>query len=115
MVSDETTRHARALDAIVHASGPILNGSFSSMLGVLVLSFTESYIFKAFFKVMLLVIGFGAAHAILLVPVMLSFIGPNARMTLERTDNHNIELASHSLSFSVEASTASKRKVTPVL
>ncbi|RUS69750.1 hypothetical protein EGW08_022489 [Elysia chlorotica] len=86
MVSDETSRHARALDAIVHAAGPILNGGFSSMLGVLVLSVTESYIFKAFFKVMFLVVTFGAAHAILLVPVLLSFIGPDAHMRLEKSD-----------------------------
>ncbi|GFR62700.1 patched family protein [Elysia marginata] len=89
MVSDETTRHGRALDAIVHASGPILNGGFSSMLGVLVLSVTESYIFKAFFKVMLLVVTFGAAHAILLVPVMLSFIGPASHMRLDKSDDES--------------------------
>ena len=130
MVSDETTRHARALDSIVHASGPILNGGFSSMLGVLVLSVTESYIFKAFFKVMLLVITFGAAHAILLVPVLLSFIGPNTHMRLEKSDGSDQRLihTSGTLSSSGEASVsygsvadrvivipASKKKFSPVM
>ena len=106
MVSDETTRHARAMDSVVHASGPILNGGFASMLGVLVLSVTESYIFKAFFKVMLLVVTFGAAHAILLVPVLLSFIGPKAHMRLEKGDGSHQRLlhATDNLSSSAEGS-----------
>ncbi|GFN74615.1 patched domain-containing protein 3 [Plakobranchus ocellatus] len=113
MVSDETTRQARALDALVHASGPILNGGFSSMLGVLVLSMTKSYIFKSFFKVMLLVIGFGAAHAILLVPVMLSIVGPNTYIRLEKSDKG---LLSASLSSSGEEGapgSSSEEKVIP--
>ncbi|GFR62710.1 patched domain-containing protein 3 [Elysia marginata] len=127
MVSDETTRHGRALDAIVHASGPILNGGFSSMLGVLILSITESYIFKSFFKVMLLVIGFGAAHAILLVPVILSFIGPKSHMRLEEPGPNNAELSPPSVYLPDEATVAngstpsdkiampgSNRKIKPV-
>ncbi|XP_012938836.1 patched domain-containing protein 3 [Aplysia californica] len=78
MVSEEYSRRERAKEAIVHASGPILNGGMSSLIGVIVLVFTESYIFQSFCKIMLLVIGFGTAHAVLLIPVILSFVGPQA-------------------------------------
>lgn len=76
MVSEEASRHGRAKDAIIHASSPILSGGISSLLGILLLFFTESYIFQSFFKITLLVVGFGVIHAVLLVPVVLSFIGP---------------------------------------
>ncbi|CAG5117285.1 unnamed protein product [Candidula unifasciata] len=90
MVSEEQTREDRAEDAIIHASGPILNGGVSSIIGVIMLLFTESYIFQSFFKIMLLVIGFGVLHAVFLVPVILSFIGPSAHVHLE-PDVHSIK------------------------
>ncbi|CAG5117286.1 unnamed protein product, partial [Candidula unifasciata] len=83
MISDEHSSMDRAKDAIIHASGPIFNGGLSSFIGVFILIFSESYIFQSFFKIMVLVIGFGVAHAVFLVPVTLSFIGPKAHVHLE--------------------------------
>ncbi|CAG5115926.1 unnamed protein product, partial [Candidula unifasciata] len=82
MVSEQTSRHGRAKDAIVHASSPIFSGGISSLLGIILLLFTESYIFQSFFKITLLVIGFGMVHAVLLVPVVLSFIGPGTHVEM---------------------------------
>ncbi|BFY99213.1 hypothetical protein BsWGS_02253 [Bradybaena similaris] len=84
MVSDEHSRQDRAKNAIIHASGPIFNGGLSSIIGVFMLIFTESYIFQSFFKIMVLVIGFGVLHAVFLVPVILSFIGPSTHVRLEQ-------------------------------
>lgn len=75
MLSDARTRKERAEYALVHASGPILNSGLSSLIGIAVLVFSDSYIFQSFFKIMLLVIGFGVLHAIFLIPVLLSWIG----------------------------------------
>ncbi|BFY99214.1 hypothetical protein BsWGS_02254 [Bradybaena similaris] len=83
MVSDEHSRIGRSRDAIIHASGPIFNGGMSSIIGVLMLAFTESYIFQSFFKITFLVICFGVLHAVILVPVILSFIGPGTRVDLD--------------------------------
>ncbi|XP_055886577.1 patched domain-containing protein 3-like isoform X2 [Biomphalaria glabrata] len=83
IVSEKQSREDRAKDAIVHASGPIFNGGLSSIIGVVVLLFTESYIFQSFFKIMVLVIGFGVLHAVFLIPVVLSFIGPATYVDLE--------------------------------
>ena len=69
-------RDARARESLLHASGPILNGGFTSLLGVLVLSFSDSNIFQSFFQIMVLVVGFGTLHAVALIPVVLSFVGP---------------------------------------
>ncbi|XP_055884884.1 patched domain-containing protein 3-like isoform X1 [Biomphalaria glabrata] len=83
IVSEEKSREDRARDAIVHASGPIFNGGVSSILGVVMLYFTESYIFQSFFKIMVLVIGFGVLHAVFLIPVVLAYFGPSTYVDLE--------------------------------
>nr|KAG5688558.1 hypothetical protein BaRGS_002773 [Batillaria attramentaria] len=76
LISDSHTREERAHDAITHAAGPILNGAVSTLLGVVLLVFSDSYIFTSFFRIMVLVIVFGMLHAVLFLPVVLSLIGP---------------------------------------
>ncbi|XP_062578553.1 patched domain-containing protein 3-like [Saccostrea cucullata] len=62
--------------ALDRSGGPIFNGAFSTLVGISVLGFANSYIFETFAKVMFLVIFFGLIHSVLLIPVVLSFIGP---------------------------------------
>ncbi|MGH0172166.1 UNVERIFIED_CONTAM: hypothetical protein FKN15_066904 [Acipenser sinensis] len=50
-------------------------GAVSTILGVIVLAAAESYIFRTFFKIMFLVISFGALHGIVFIPVFLTFFG----------------------------------------
>lgn len=76
LMSSANTRQERAKHAIIHASGPIFNGGMSSLVGVAMLLMSESYIFKSFFKIMSMVITFGAVHAVFFMPVILSYIGP---------------------------------------
>ena len=69
-------RDIRVEKAIDRSGGPILNAALSSIVGILMLILSTSYIFQSFFKLMLLVILFGLAHSVLLLPVLLSFAGP---------------------------------------
>ncbi|XP_043202388.1 patched domain-containing protein 3-like, partial [Amphibalanus amphitrite] len=63
----------------LHALGlPILQGGFSTILGVATLYFAPSYIFVTFFKTNFLVIFFGMVHGIFLLPVLLSLFGPGS-------------------------------------
>lgn len=55
---------------------PILQGSTSTILGCIALLVAESYIFLVFFKMIFLVIFFGAMHGLFLLPVLLSLFGP---------------------------------------
>ena len=57
---------------------PIAQGALSTILGVVALGFSASYIFRAFFKTMFLVILLGAFHGMLVIPALLSFIGPKS-------------------------------------
>lgn len=57
---------------------PILQGAISTILGVIGLALAPSYIFLTFFKMVFLVIVLGALHGLVLLPVLLSFLGPGA-------------------------------------
>ena len=75
-VQPDGTRNVRVSQALDMAGGPIFNGAISTIIGVLMLAFSTSYIFFSFFKVMFLVMVFGLIHSIFLLPVILAYIGP---------------------------------------
>lgn len=60
---------------------PVLQGAASTILGVGALLFVGSYIFLVFFKMIFLVTVIGALHGVLLLPVLLSLVGPGKRDT----------------------------------
>ncbi|MBN3288002.1 PTHD3 protein, partial [Polyodon spathula] len=65
----------KAVDALYTLGYPIVQGAVSTILGVVVLAAAESYIFRTFFKIMFLVILFGAVHGLTFLPVFLTFFG----------------------------------------
>ncbi|RZF35136.1 hypothetical protein LSTR_LSTR009442 [Laodelphax striatellus] len=63
----------------LHSLGlPIFQGAISTILGVAALVLADSYIFLVFFKMIFLVVFFGAIHGMLLLPVLLTMFGPNS-------------------------------------
>ncbi|KAK3609460.1 hypothetical protein CHS0354_020396 [Potamilus streckersoni] len=79
MISTGDTRNERVRSTLVRSGAPIFHGATSSLLGVIVLFKTSTYIFMSFFKIMLLVIMFGIAHAVLFLPVIFSLMGPHQK------------------------------------
>ncbi|KRX20877.1 Patched domain-containing protein 3 [Trichinella nelsoni] len=85
------------LDRIRFALGslawPIIQGGLATILGVLVLSDVNSYMVKAFFKTVLLVILIGVVHGIVFLPVLLSITDFKIWRTLitpkVSTDHHH--------------------------
>ena len=53
---------------------PILQGTLSTILAVVVLASSQEYLFFTFFKVVFLVMTFGFFHGVVFIPVMLSTI-----------------------------------------
>lgn len=79
----------RVREALYSLGLPIVQGSVSTILGVVALLLAESYIFLVFFKMVFLVIFFGAMHGLFLLPVMLSLFGPNSCSDVD--DNMSVD------------------------
>ena len=77
--SKEIGRNAKVNNALLKAGGPIFNAAMSSIIGIITLVFSKSFVFRSFFKVMLLVVLFGFLHGLLVLPVILSLIGPRSQ------------------------------------
>lgn len=66
------TAEERVRESLYSVGLPICQGAISTILGVVALAVAGSYIFLVFFKMIFLVVLFGAAHGLLLLPVLLS-------------------------------------------
>lgn len=69
-------RGLRAFEAVLLVGGPLLHGALSTQLSVVPLAFVDSPVLAVFFKMTTLVIIIGVTHGLLLLPVLLSLIGP---------------------------------------
>ncbi|CAG2240207.1 unnamed protein product [Mytilus edulis] len=76
-------RKLGACGALIRSGGPIFNGAMSSLIGIIMLAFSKSYVFLSFFKVMILIILLGAAHSLFFLPVVLSLVGPQFKHRVE--------------------------------
>ncbi|XP_064018827.1 patched domain-containing protein 3-like [Pogoniulus pusillus] len=78
--SGESSANGRAIEALSLLGYPVLQGAVSTILGVVVLAAAKAYIFRTFFKIMFLVILFGALHGLVFIPVFLTFFGNFGRL-----------------------------------
>ena len=78
------SRNERAYKASVQTGVPILNSALSTIIGVLVLGFSDSYVFLTFFKTLILIMLLGVFTSMLFLPVLLSLIGPHWEVHKEK-------------------------------
>ena len=55
---------------------PVFNGGFSTFLAFSLLAFSTSQTFTIFFKVFFLIVTFGLYNGLVVLPVILSLVGP---------------------------------------
>ena len=91
-ISSEKTGDAKAIDAVGHLGTPIVQGAVSTILGVLVLIFSDSYIFRTFFKIVFLVMVLGFFHAMFVLPVILSLLGPGGIFSKQKMDKSELKV-----------------------
>ncbi|XP_006753959.1 PREDICTED: patched domain-containing protein 3 [Myotis davidii] len=72
--SSQPSVNLKTIEALYMLGYPVLQSAISTIIGVSVLSAAKAYIFRTFFKIMFLVMVFGAAHGLIFIPVFLTFI-----------------------------------------
>ncbi|XP_076245732.1 patched domain-containing protein 3 isoform X2 [Calliopsis andreniformis] len=71
----------RAIETLSVIGPAVFNGGLSTFLAFVLLGSSEAYIFTTFFKLFTSVVIFGLYHGLLFLPVMLSLLGPEERIT----------------------------------
>ncbi|XP_062854396.1 protein patched homolog 1 [Trichomycterus rosablanca] len=75
-------RNKRAVLALEHMFAPVLDGAFSTLLGVLMLAGSEfDFIVRYFFAVLAILTVLGVLNGLVLLPVLLSYFGPYPEVT----------------------------------
>ncbi|WAR27803.1 PTHD3-like protein [Mya arenaria] len=101
IVAPGVDKNLRVEQAIDEVGAPIFHGAVSSLCGVVILFAATSYIFKTFATIMCFVLLFGIAHALLLLPVVLTWVGPgHLKMKRELTpqnSHRNLGTSGHSV------------------
>lgn len=77
------TRVERARKALQHIGGEVFSGGLTTFLGVVIMGAASHYIFRTFFKMWMCIIVMGLWHGLVILPIVLSFIGPAANLDAE--------------------------------
>lgn len=101
MSSEASSPKDRVQESLYALGLPIIQGAISTVLGVSALILAGSYIFMVFFKMIFLVIVFGALHGMLLLPVLLSLFGPGACCANDKRKKQSIIHQSFFNSYSI--------------
>jgi len=80
------SKNERALEALADIGAAVLNGAATTFLAVVVLLFSTSYVFQTLSLQFALTVILGAVHGLILLPVLLSLMGPKAFSSAEMPD-----------------------------
>ncbi|XP_011688297.1 PREDICTED: uncharacterized protein LOC105450244 [Wasmannia auropunctata] len=75
---DDNARRTRALIAVRHIGAAVIHGASTTFIGILMTSYSKSFVFISFFRIFIMVILFGLWNGLILLPVVLSSIGPQS-------------------------------------
>jgi predicted RND superfamily exporter protein len=70
------SRLERVTEAVDHIGSSVMNGAVSTLLAVLPLGLSKSYVFTVFFRMWFMIVLFGSYMGIIVLPVVLRWVGP---------------------------------------
>lgn len=91
MVKNSTNKNKRAQEALSDIGAAVLSGGISTFLAVIVLLFSESYVFIVLSRQFCVTVILGLLHGLILLPIMLSWCGPKAFSSAEDLDENENE------------------------
>ena len=76
------TRNERMHKALEHRFTPVFNGSITTFLGIIMLAFAELLFIRLyFFAILITIVLLGMLNGLILLPVLLSLVGPPAQVS----------------------------------
>ena len=72
------SKNKRVQTALTNIGPAVLNGGISTFLAFVLLAGSKSHVFSTFFKIFFLVVTFGLFQGLVVLPVLLSIIGPSS-------------------------------------
>jgi len=94
VVTNDGNRRERSARSLGLMGSAVFNGGFSTFLAMVLLSGSNSYIFTTFFKMFSSVVMFGLFHGLIVLPVLLSLIGPAVTRKSAKTNGREGPLGS---------------------
>ena len=76
MMQKTGNRNDRVRKTLYEIGPAVLNGGFSTFLAFSILIGSKSYVFRSFFKIFVLIVGFGLYNGLIALPILLSLVGP---------------------------------------
>uniref|UniRef100_A0A6U4II24 SSD domain-containing protein n=2 Tax=Phaeomonas parva TaxID=124430 RepID=A0A6U4II24_9STRA len=80
------TRDERARKALEHIGVSVFNGGATTFIATLALAFARTYVFQVFFRCFVLIVLFGQFFGVIVLPVVLSLVGPTVSYYKEDPD-----------------------------
>ena len=78
----------QVIDSLYRIGASVFNGAFSTFLAVVAMANSQTYIFRVFFRQFFLVTLIGSVHGLIVLPVLLSWFGPNSSVIKPDELNH---------------------------
>lgn len=93
-ITDSQKREYKAKKAISQMGSSVFHGGFSTFIAIGLLGFAKLYSFIVFFKAWMCILTFGMLNGIILLPILLSMIGPiddDEKETTSKKSGKNLE------------------------